>query len=317
MNPMVAEVNRLIGNLLAAGESVALPEVGTLKAVRRSARRLSKREVLPPLREVEFGSELQGKTLPEQLAAAAGCSLEQATEIYGRWLGHTREEQRLTIEGVGVLHHKTFQVDTAYDARLNPQGRKPMRMRRRGFDAMVALGIVAVLVAVGVALYGYHLYTQESVALSASETPTALATTEVVAEVVAEDVDTNATASENASETVSATTSAPAPAPAEVVVLTSAESTTTPIAPVEMHPSVMTMTSGRYYVVLGVFSSIENAERAAAQAAETDGTLRCGVFRFGNKWMVSPFESDDAEACNLFRRAHTDRFPDMWLYRAR
>ena len=79
----------------------------------------------------------------------------------------------------------------------------------------------------------------------------------------------------------------------------------------------MQMTSGRYYVVLGVYSSFENAERAVTQAAETDGTLRCGIFTFGKKWMVSPFESDDSEACNLFRRAHTDHFPDMWLYRAR
>ena len=55
----------------------------------------------------------------------------------------------------------------------------------------------------------------------------------------------------------------------------------------------------------------------AAAAAEIDGTLRCGIYRFGQKWMVSPFESDDAEACNLFRRAHAERFPDMWLYRAR
>ena len=79
----------------------------------------------------------------------------------------------------------------------------------------------------------------------------------------------------------------------------------------------MQMTSGWSYVVLGVFSSLENAQRAVVQAAEIDGTLRCGIYRFGQKWMVSPFESDDAEACNLFRRAHAERFPDMWLYRAR
>ena len=80
---------------------------------------------------------------------------------------------------------------------------------------------------------------------------------------------------------------------------------------------VMTMTPGRYYVVLGVFSTVENAERAVKETARKEGSMRCGIYRFGTKWMVSPFESADAEACTLFRRAHTDRFPDTWVYRAR
>lgn len=77
------------------------------------------------------------------------------------------------------------------------------------------------------------------------------------------------------------------------------------------------MSSGRYYVVLGVFSTVENAERAVNETARKDGSLRCGIYRFGGKWMVSPFESADAEACTLFRNAHLDRFPDTWVYRAR
>lgn len=296
MNPMVAEVNRLIGNLLAGGESVVLPEVGTLRPIRRSARRVSKKEMLPPMREVDFSSEMQGATLPERLAAAANCPLEQASEIYHRWLGHTRSETTLTIEGVGVLRGKSFQPDAAFDARLNPQGRKPVRMRRRGFDWMVAFGVVAILVAAGIALYGYQLYSG-----AADLTTSAVAEPAVAEPAVA--VEESIPVEETV--TTPATVEAPAPAPAP-----------TPAQPTQ-NPSVMQMTSGRYYVVLGVYSSFENAERAVTQAAETDGTLRCGIFTFGKKWMVSPFESDDSEACNLFRRAHTDHFPDMWLYRAR
>ena len=290
MNPMVAEVNRLIGNLLAGGESVVLPEVGTLRPIRRSARRVSKKEMLPPMREVDFSSEMQGATLPERLAAAANCPLEQAAEIYLRWLGHTRSETTLTIEGVGVLRGKSFQPDAAFDARLNPQGRKPVRMRRRGFDWMVAFGVVAILVAAGIALYGYQLYSG-----AADLTTSAVAEPAVAEPAVAVEE------SISVEETVTTPATVEAPAPAQPT----------------QNPSVMQMTSGRYYVVLGVYSSFENAERAVTQAAETDGTLRCGIFTFGKKWMVSPFESDDSEACNLFRRAHTDHFPDMWLYRAR
>ena len=79
------------------------------------------------------------------------------------------------------------------------------------------------------------------------------------------------------------------------------------------------MTSKRNYVVLGVFSSQENAVRAAKKAASDseEAALTCGVYRFGAKFLVSPFESDDPEACRLFIRAHADRFPGMWTYTAR
>lgn len=77
------------------------------------------------------------------------------------------------------------------------------------------------------------------------------------------------------------------------------------------------MTSKRSYVVLGVFSTPENAARAARNAASDDVAITCGVYRFGAKYLVSPFESDDPEACTLFIRAHAERFPGMWTYTAR
>lgn len=77
------------------------------------------------------------------------------------------------------------------------------------------------------------------------------------------------------------------------------------------------LVSGRRYVVLGVFSTPENAARAAQLAREKEGSFRCGVYRFGAKFMVSPFESEDAEACTLFIRAHAETFPGMWTYTAR
>lgn len=70
-------------------------------------------------------------------------------------------------------------------------------------------------------------------------------------------------------------------------------------------------------MVLGVFSTAENAARAASAASSQEVAITCGVYRFGAKFMVSPFESDDAEACRLFIRAHAERIPDMWVYSAR
>lgn len=77
------------------------------------------------------------------------------------------------------------------------------------------------------------------------------------------------------------------------------------------------LVSGRRYVVLGVFSTPENAARAVDAAAEKDPSVRCGIYRFGTKFMVSPFESADTEACALFVRNYSDRFPDLWTYTAR
>lgn len=77
------------------------------------------------------------------------------------------------------------------------------------------------------------------------------------------------------------------------------------------------LVSGHCYVVLGVYSTPENAARAAREAAEKNGAFRCGIYRFGQKYMVSPFESEDAETCALFIRTHADEFPGMWSYTAR
>ena len=75
--------------------------------------------------------------------------------------------------------------------------------------------------------------------------------------------------------------------------------------------------SGRHYVVLGVFSTEENARRAVRETEAKESALRCRIYRFGGKFMVSPFSSDDAGACAQFIRVQDGRFPDMWPYTAR
>ena len=78
------------------------------------------------------------------------------------------------------------------------------------------------------------------------------------------------------------------------------------------------MVSGRTYVVQGVYSTERNALRAARAASEAGGeAVRCGVYRFGDKFMVSLFETDDAAAAAAFVRTHAGRFPETWPYKAR
>ena len=95
--PMVDEVNRLVGNLLAAGSGVFLPGVGSLFVERRGARRLSKRSVQPPCRVVSFSSQQQGVSLADELARTLHCDAAGAQDVYDRWLSRTREGDVLTI----------------------------------------------------------------------------------------------------------------------------------------------------------------------------------------------------------------------------
>lgn len=289
---MVMEVNRLVGDLLAGGERLLLPGVGSLKPVTRPAYRISKKEVMPPLRTVEFSSEERGLSLVDRIAVAAACTQEESEEVYRRWLGHTQQEGVLTIEGIGVLKQHHFKVDEAFDQRLNPAGRKPMpvRRRRKGMDWMVLIGILAILVAGGIAWYGYRLMQQKP---TTKVQPVESSYTKP---------DTTSVAQPNDAVAEAATPATPASAPS-----------------VQSKPSqeVQRMTSGAKYVVLGVFSTEENARRAVAEATVGADPLHCSIYYFGQKWMVSPFVSESAADANDFRKAHAAAYPDLWVYQAK
>ena len=148
--PMVDEVNRLVGNLLAAGSGVFLPGVGSLFVERRGARRLSKRSVQPPCRVVSFSSQQQGVSLADELARTLHCDAAGAQDVYDRWLSRTREGDVLTIEGVGVLKFKNFTLAPAFDRLLNPQGHEPVRIKpARRLDWALWVGIAAIVIAAG------------------------------------------------------------------------------------------------------------------------------------------------------------------------
>ncbi len=356
--PMVDQVNRLAGNLLAAGGELYLPGVGSLCVRFRGARRLSARLVEPPSREVVFTSQQRGVSLVDEIArvlrdaapAETPCSdtdgtpsassasvassaqvapqreqaqvASQARDIYDRWLSRTQQNGVLTIEGVGVLKFKNFTPDEAFDRRINPQGHAPVRIHRpRRFDGAMWIGIAAIVFVVAFTAYWWldnrHAAStvttgSESVTLVAAA-PAAtehFAAAEASADGVGADSVTDPAAAGTASAASGAEGAAQDAAPA---LRAEAPADTAPAADGEPARLV----SGRRYVVLGVFSTPENAARAAQLAREKEGSFRCGVYRFGAKFMVSPFESEDAEACTLFIRAHAEAFPGMWTYTAR
>lgn len=349
-NPMIAEVGRLIGNRLAAGETLALPGVGSLAVERRGARRISRRLVEPPYRAVVFSSQLRGTTLADAIAAAAKCDAATAEQVYDRWLEAVGREHGLRIEGVGELKFKHFTPDPAFDRVLNPQGHAPVRVSSGG-DWVMWVGVCAIVAAIAIGGYGYYLYhpdlfgsgarVRPAAAVSGAETASdtagraeafsdaegrsaslpadpasaaagADASSAETAAVVGTAVPTGSSEHAGgsgrtaAAERVQADVSAEAPSPMSGP----AAAAGTPDEPARL-------VSGRHYAVIGVFSTPENAARAIREATAKDPSLRCGVYRFGSKWMVSPFDAADADACAAFIRERRSSFPDLWTYTAR
>ena len=357
---MEEQVGRVVGNVLAAGGEIFLPEVGSLCVERRRAQRLSRRSVRPPYRAVTFTPQRQGVSLVEEIArvlTASGMSEAEAPqaaqEVYGRWLERVREGETLTVCGVGVLKQDRFTLDEAFDRRLNPQGHAPVKVRSAGRpDWVIWIGAAAVAAAVGIGGYSYLTTRPErSVAVSADRNPSAGVAGDAAvgqetvaagtagsaagaadavggpaADDAADGAGSSAAASEpagnasgaSASDTGAATAgkTAGTDSGAAVTARQTVRTESRPASrPAGTEPA--SMTSKRSYVVLGVFSTPENAARAVDAAAEKDPSVRCGIYRFGTKFMVSPFESADTEACALFVRNYSDRFPGLWIYTAR
>lgn len=355
---MVDQVNRLAGNLLAAGGELYLPGVGSLCVRFHGAKRLSARLVEPPSREVVFTSQQRGVSLVDEIArvlrdaapAETPCSdtdgtpvsssasvvssapvapqreqtqvASQARDIYDRWLSRTQQDGVLTIEGVGVLKFKNFTPDEAFDRRINPQGHAPVRIHRpRRFDGAMWIGIAAIVFVVAFTAYWWLGNRRDAVAgRSASEPVTLVAAAPAATEhSAAAEASADGVGADSVTDPAAAGT-APAASGAEGAAQDAASALRAE-APADTAPAAdgepARLVSGRRYVVLGVFSTPENAARAAQLAREKEGSFRCGVYRFGAKFMVSPFESEDAEACTLFIRAHAETFPGMWTYTAR
>ena len=84
----------------------------------------------------------------------------------------------------------------------------------------------------------------------------------------------------------------------------------TPDAPAALVP-------GRSYVVIGVFSDPENAAKRIREIEKMNPSLHCSVYRcFGDKLMLSPYESATVADCRAFMRLQRGLFPDLWPYTA-
>ena len=286
---MIEEVNKIIYNMLISGRGVFLPEVGTLYIERQAARKLADGRLLSPRNTVVFADGVQAPSLVDEIVSIAGCGVEQAQDIYERWKAKTLAEGVLTIGGIGVLKGKSFSTDKTFHSAINPQGVKTLVVRKKNSNAWIyVVSAVAIVVALG--FLAYLMWGDKFMGKQQS-----------AEKVVVEQV---------------ATPEASAVESAEQGVESAAEPNAVPnveqVQPAQVAPQ---SSEYAYYVVMGIFSTPENAERAVQQAQANIKDVECKVLPFkGGKHMVTIFGSDSVADCNAFARSYRDVYPDLWVY---
>ena len=277
---MIEEVNKIIYNMLISGRGVLLPEIGALYIERQAARKLADGRLLTPRNVVLFSKQEQAPSLVDEIVAIASCSTEQAQDIYERWRAKTYQQGVLTIGGIGELKGGSFTMDKDFMGVINPQGVKTIVVRKKSSNKwLYAVVGVAVLVALG--FFAYVMW-GDKIMGGASEKP------------IQEQVVT------------------PEPTVAEQTI--AADSVAVQPQAVEQ-PQEVKRSEYAYYVVMGIFSTPENAERAVSQVQSKIKDVECVVLPFkGGKHMVTIFGGDSAADCNAFARSYRDIYPDLWVY---
>ena len=285
---MVQEVNKIIYNMLISGRGVFLPEVGTLYIERQAARKLADGRLLSPRNAVVFVDGVQAPSLVEEIVAIAGCSTEQAQDIYERWQSKTLQDGVLTIGGVGALKGKSFSTDKAFHSAINPQGVKTLVVRKKKSSNTWLYVVSAVAVVVALGFFAYLMWGDKFMGKQSAEKVVA---TQVVAPETTAVEQTEQVAEEQVAEPV-------------------AEPVVEPVAEPQVDRG-----SYAYYVVMGVFSTPENAERAVKDVEAKVKDASCVVMPFKNKHMVTIFGSDNVADCNTFARSYRDVYHDLWIHK--
>ena len=277
---MIEEVNKIIYNMLISGRGVLLPEIGALYIERQAARKLADGRLLTPRNVVLYSKQEQAPSLVDEIVAIANCSTEQAQDIYERWRAKTYQQGVLTIGGIGELKGGSFTMDKGFMSVINPQGVKTIVVRKKSSNKwLYAVVGVAVLVALG--FFAYVMW-GDKIMGGASEKP---AQEQVVA-------------------------------PEQTVVEQTIAADSVAVQPQTVEqPQEVNRNEYAYYVVMGIFSTPENAERAVSQVQSKIKDVECVVLPFkGGKHMVTIFGGDSAADCNAFARSYRDIYPDLWVY---
>ena len=279
---MVNEVNKLIYNAIIKYHAVQLPDVGTLSVVRHPATMSSKNELVPPRFDVELSLGDHAKSLIDIISEEVAVDRQRAEEIYTRWYDKFRESGEMVIDRVGILRDKSFVVDAEIMKALNISNR-PIRVTRR--RNLIPLYLLLIIVLLGGLGYGgwWYLTAQQDVApveIVAQEPNKQIVETPLIEELEVSDT--------------------------EIVVEEQIE--------VSTNSDWRERDGIRHWVVVGSYSTTENAERAIAEIGERLPEIQCNYFKLGSMFAVAAFGGADFSECQEFKNAHMKDFPQAWVY---
>lgn len=289
---MVESINRLIRNrLLTSDEALRLPGTGSLRVLHKPAVRLSRKELRPPHREVVFSEEEAGLSIVE-IMTGLGVDENAARSACEAWRKAAYSNGVLGIDGVGTISKGIFTPEPEFRMSLNPYGISPVEIKLRSNKTLYILTVFGCILLLCGAVYLF--IGNRSHAPSAAfgpEPPTVSVETENIAVETAEPVAEESVAVQAAQE----------PAP-------SAEADI---------PTAAYTTRGTSYIVLGVFSTEENARRAATDARTRYTEADYRIYHYADRFLVTMFESTEPGECTAFQRSAAGIFPDLWIYTRR
>lgn len=240
-------------------------------------RRMAKMEgnrVVAPTFAVEFSSAEEGVSLCDVIASVANISSSEAEDIYLRWLDKVKEGNTLTISGVGALRDKSFVTDAELQKALNLVDKAPIKIHSRSRKPYLA--IAAVLVALlGI---GAYLFLANDRVASPALTPTE--------EVVVEEV---------------------VVAEPEPIIETETAIDTSPARWIDRDDI-------RHWVVVGSYSTTENAESAVEDILRRQDAECCDILTLGKMYAVAVYGSSDKADCERFVRDNRDKFKQSWVH---
>ena len=312
------QVSNLVYNALAKRQGVVLPGIGTLYAVTVPAEMQKPGVVTPPVNRVELVTdELPG--IPHIVDLIAGYDQtdpEQAREIYNRWLAENCSEEGVTIGAVGNIREGVFTPDPGLEEALNPVDTGAVRLPGRIDAKRVAMWVVfAVLIGVGISVGAivWYEYSEQMRIVRLSEQPVLPASVPAAPDSPAVKVPAAAGSDSSAGESgasagVDSSAAVPAKQPEPV-----REPATVPAA--KLVPATAAM---HYYVIVGTYSTDQNAEKFIASAQKKNDKLEYAKIPMPNgKMLVSVFGATAETEANRMKNEVSGLFPDAWVFKSK
>lgn len=319
------KTEKTIFDALAAGGGINLPEIGSLHTEQCAAEFISSKSLLPPHSKVVFSKDAN----PSYPSIAKD-------EEYTHWLEHAvHSDGVVEINGVGVLRGGVFYPSVELHDTINPQGAQPIDVKRHYgtrdkflVGAAVVAGaalIMTIVIAINefvmsrekdIPAQEYVAETEETVAASRGESTIAPAVAEESFEEVAEELDTTKAVEETATETTVEETPADEISPEDAIQQQLEDYAATASVPAEPAPATQSATV--YHLVVGVFSTPDNADKMIREDALGIGSANYTKADFGKgRTLVSACSSTDRKTVEARKRELAGRNGDLWIYTAK